>query len=221
MVKLAPSILSADFSRLGAQVREAEAAGADYIHVDVMDGHFVPNISVGPMVVKALRDVTSLPLDVHLMVYEPAPLLADFAEAGASVLTVHVEACRHLHREMDSIRRLGVKAGVALNPGTPAGQITEVLELADLVLVMTVDPGFGGQPFQAHVMPKLRRVSEMVREHGLAAEVCVDGGINVITAPIAVAAGATMLVAGSAVYCHQGGVADAIAGLRRAAEAGS
>lgn len=216
MVKLAPSILSADFARLGEQVLEAERAGADYIHVDVMDGRFVPNITIGPAVVKALHRVTSVPLDVHLMVEEPGLFLEEFARAGAALLTVHVEACRHVHRDMQSIRRLGVKAGIALNPGTPAEQIGELLGMADLVLVMTVDPGFGGQPFQEDVLPKLRRIAAMVRDRGLAPEISVDGGINTQTAPLAVAAGANLLVAGSAVYGHPAGVAEALAGLRRA-----
>ncbi|MCL5026999.1 MAG: ribulose-phosphate 3-epimerase [Chloroflexi bacterium] len=219
MVKLAPSILSADFARLGEQVIDAERAGADYIHIDVMDGHFVPNITMGPLVVEAVRRVTGLPLDVHLMVEEPAHYLADFVAAGASILTVHVEACPNLHRDMESIHRLGIRAGVAINPGTPAAHINEVLHLADLVLVMTVDPGFGGQPFQGHVLPKLSQIREVVAQRGLAPELSVDGGVNVETAPRAVAAGATMLVAGSAVYNHPKGVATAMAELRQGLKA--
>jgi len=217
LVKLSPSILSADFTRLGEQVREAERAGADYIHIDVMDGHFVPNITMGPLVVEAVRRATALPLDVHLMVEDPSRHLSAFASAGSSILTVHAEACPHLHRDLETIRRLGVKAGVALNPGTPAEQINEVLDLLDLILVMMVDPGFGGQPFQASVLPKLRRVQQITVGRAPAPELSVDGGINAETAPRAVAAGATVLVAGSAVFHHPQGIARAIADLRQAA----
>lgn len=219
MIKLAPSILSADFTRLGEQVLDAERAGADYIHVDVMDGHFVPNITMGPLVVQAVRRVTGLPLDVHLMIDEPSRFFADFVAAGASILTVHVETCPNLHRDLESIHRLGIMAGVAINPGTPAAHINEVLHLADLILVMTVDPGFSGQPFQSHVLPKLGQIRQSVARRGLTPELSVDGGVSAETAPQAVAAGATMLVAGSAVYNHPDGVAAAMARLRRGVEA--
>ncbi len=216
-IKIAPSILSADFARLGEAVAEAEAAGADYIHVDVMDGHFVPNITIGPVVVQAVRRVTALPLDVHLMITAPERYLAAFAEAGADYLTVHVETCPHLHRTLQQIRELGCRAGVALNPATPPLLISEVLSTVDLVLVMTVNPGFGGQRLIAEMVEKVRRVRAMLDEHGAAAELEVDGGIDAETAPYVVAAGAEVLVAGSAVFGASEGVAGAIAAIRQAA----
>jgi len=213
-IKLAPSILSADFSRLGEQVREAVAAGADYIHVDVMDGRFVPNITVGPLVVEALRRATDLPLDVHLMIEEPERHIEAFARAGASILTVHPEASVHLHRLVQMIRGLGVKAGVALNPASPLSLIEEVLAEVDLALIMTVNPGWGGQKFLRGVLPKIRRLRQVLDEGRLAAELEVDGGISAETAPLVVEAGARVLVAGWAVFQDADGVARAMARIQ-------
>lgn len=217
-VKIAPSILSADFARLGEQVVEAEAAGADYIHVDVMDGHYVPNISMGPPVVKALRRVTGLPLDVHLMIEAPERYLADFSAAGADNITVHVETCPHLHRTVQQIRELGCRAGVVLNPSTSVTTLEEILPYVDLVLVMTVNPGFGGQAFIEGILPKIQRVRAMRDQLDSQAEIEVDGGIAVKTAPLVVRAGANVLVAGSAIFDAPEGIAEAIARIRRASE---
>lgn len=200
VIKLAPSILSADFTCLGEQIAACEAAGADYIHVDVMDGHFVPNLTMGPVVVEAARRATRLPLDVHLMITAPERYLADFARAGADILTVHAEACPHLHRTLQQIRELGKRAGVALNPGTPAGALSEVLDVADLVLAMTVNPGFSGQKFIGGVLPKVRQLREWLDARGAHTELEVDGGIDPETAPLAAAAGARVFVAASAVF---------------------
>jgi ribulose-phosphate 3-epimerase len=216
-IKIAPSILSADFMRLGQEVAEAEAAGADYIHVDVMDGHFVPNITLGPLVVKAVRRATSLPLDVHLMVEAPERYLDDFCAAGASGLTVHVETCPHLHRTVQQIKELGCWAGVTLNPSTPATSLEEILPYVDLVLVMTVNPGFGGQSFIEGMLSKIRRVRAMLDGMGSEADVEVDGGIDPETAPRVIEAGANVLVAGSAIFAA-GGIANAIARLRAASQ---
>jgi ribulose-phosphate 3-epimerase len=217
-VKIAPSILSADFARLGEQVREAEAAGADYIHVDVMDGHFVPNLTVGPLVVEALRPVTRLPLDVHLMVEQPELLISAFAQAGADILTVHQEACVHLHRVVQEIKELGKRAGVALNPATPVGVLEEILDDVDLVLLMTVNPGFGGQSFIEGMLSKIERLRRMIDERGLRCELEVDGGINGVTAPQVVDVGANVLVAGYAVFEAGAGIVEAIRGIRRSIE---
>ena len=217
-VKIAPSILSADFARLGEQVVEAEAAGADYIHVDVMDGHYVPNISMGPPVVKALRRVTGLPLDVHLMIEAPERYLADFSAAGADNITVHVETCPHLHRTVQQIRELGCQAGVVLNPSTSVTTLEEILPYVDLVLIMTVNPGFGGQAFIEGMLPKIQRVRAMLDQLDSQAEVEVDGGIAVETAPLVVRAGANVLVAGSAIFDAPEGIAEAIARIRVASE---
>ncbi len=215
-IRLAPSILSADFARLGEQVAAAEAAGADQIHVDVMDGRFVPNITMGPVVVKALRRVTDLPLDVHLMIVEPERYLEAFAEAGAGTLTVHVEASPHLHRTLQHIRGLGCKAGVALNPHTPVIMIDAVWDLLDLVLVMTVNPGFGGQAFLPTMLPKIRAVRERVAALDLDVDVEVDGGISPATAGQVVDAGANVLVAGNAIFGAPTGIEAAIQALRDA-----
>jgi ribulose-phosphate 3-epimerase len=220
MIKLAPSILSADFSRLGEQVAEAQEAGADYIHVDVMDGHFVPNLTIGPVVVGALRPITTLPLDVHLMIEAPERYLADFARAGADLLTVHVEACPHLHRTVQQIRELGVKPGVSLNPATPLSTLEEILPEVDLVLVMTVNPGFGGQSFIESGLDKVRRLRQMLDQRGLGAELGVDGGVGPQNAAKVVQAGARMMVAGSAVFNKKKRVADNILDLRQAIAAG-
>ncbi|MCC7206568.1 MAG: ribulose-phosphate 3-epimerase [Anaerolineae bacterium] len=206
--KIAPSILSADFTRLGEQVRDIEAAGAELIHVDIMDGHFVPNISFGPMVVEAVRRVTKLPLDTHLMIEQPERYLKAFVDAGATMLTVHVETCPHLHRSLSEIKALGIAAGVALNPHTPFEMIRDVLAagVVDRVLVMTVNPGFGGQSFLGFTLPKVAQVRRALREAGRAAEIAVDGGVDPSTAPHAVAAGADVLVAGNALFRAAGGL---------------
>jgi len=215
-IKIAPSILSADFSRLGQQVAEVEAAGADYIHVDVMDGHFVPNITIGPVVVEAVRRATRLPLDVHLMIESPDRYVADFCAAGADNLTVHVETCPHLHRTVRQIKELGCRAGVTLNPSTPVVSLEEILPYVDLVLVMTVNPGFGGQVFIENMLPKIRRVRAMLDELGSQAELEVDGGIGPETAPWVVQAGAEVLVVGAAIFGSAGGIGEAIKGIRNA-----
>lgn len=213
MVKIAPSILSADFAKLGEEIKDVERGGADYIHVDVMDGHFVPNITIGPLIVEAIRPVTKLPLDVHLMIENPDQYIEAFAKAGADYLTVHVEACKHLHRTLNYIKSFGVKAGVVLNPATPVEMIQHVLEDVDMVLFMTVNPGFGGQKFIPAVLPKIKQLKEMIDSKGLNIEIEVDGGVNPETARLCVEAGATVLVAGSAVY-NQPDRAKAIAEIR-------
>ncbi len=214
-IRIAPSILAADFAALGEAVREAEAAGADLIHVDLMDGRFVPNLTIGPPVVAALRRVTGLPLDVHLMIVEPERYLRAFAEAGADWLTVHPEATIHLHRTLTQIRALGLKAGVALNPATSEESLRYVLGVVDHVLVMSVNPGFGGQSFIPAVLPKIERVRAMLDGAGRGAvSIAVDGGITPQTAPQVVAAGADVLVAGSAIFRAEAGVAEAIRRLR-------
>lgn len=200
MIKIAPSILSADFAKLGEEIKDVEKGGADYIHVDVMDGHFVPNITIGPLIVEAIRPITSLPLDVHLMIEKPDRYIPEFAKAGADIITVHVEACPHLHRTIQLIKSFGIKAGVVLNPHTPVSTIQHVLEDIDMVLLMTVNPGFGGQSFIHSVLPKIQEVSHMVRERGLTVDIEVDGGVNAETARLCVEAGANVLVAGSAIY---------------------
>ena len=200
MVKIAPSILSANFSKLAEEIQEVDAAGADYIHVDVMDGHFVPNLTFGSLVVEAIRPVTTLPLDVHLMIENPDQYIPAFASAGADIITVHVEACPHLHRTVQLIKQHGVKAGVALNPATPIDQVKHILEDLDLVLLMTVNPGFGGQTFIRSVLPKIEQISQLIQIRQLSIDVEVDGGINPETARQCVEAGANVLVAGSAIY---------------------
>ncbi|WP_102271503.1 ribulose-phosphate 3-epimerase [Cytobacillus massiliigabonensis] len=213
MVKIAPSILSADFSKLGEEIKDVERGGADYIHVDVMDGHFVPNITIGPLIVEAIRPVTKLPLDVHLMIENPDQYIESFAKAGADYITVHVEACRHLHRTIHFIKSLGVKAGVVLNPATPVQMIEDIIEDVDMVLLMTVNPGFGGQKFIPSVLQKIAAVKKMADDRGLKIEIEVDGGVNEETAKLCVEAGANVLVAGSAVY-NQKDRAKAIAAIR-------
>lgn len=200
MVKIAPSILSADFARLGEEIKDVERGGADYIHVDVMDGHFVPNITIGPLIVEAIRPVTELPLDVHLMIEEPDRYIEAFAKAGADYITVHVEACRHLHRTIQLIKSTGVKAGVVLNPATPVESLVHIIEDLDMVLLMSVNPGFGGQKFIHSVLPKIRQVKEMANALNPALEIEIDGGVNEETAALCIEAGATVLVAGSAVF---------------------
>ncbi|MBK9055383.1 MAG: ribulose-phosphate 3-epimerase [Chloroflexi bacterium] len=213
---IAPSILAADFARLGEQVEAAYQTGCRHIHVDVMDGHFVPNISIGPLVVRALRPRArhySATLDVHLMISQPDRYLADFAEAGANILTVHVETCPHLHRTIQAIRELGVKPGVALNPATPLSTLEEILPLVDLVLIMSVNPGFGGQTYIPSSTAKIRRLRQMLDTSGSSAMLQVDGGINEATITEVAAAGATVFVAGSAVFNQHHSVAENIARL--------
>ena len=214
-IKIAPSILSADFSRLGEQVAEAADGGADYIHVDVMDGRFVPNLTIGPTVIRAIRSITDLPFDVHVMAVEPQCLIPQLVDAGADIITVHAEACTHLHRVVHQIREAGVRPGVALNPATPASAVEEVLPDVDLVLVMTVDPGFAAQTFIKSMVDKVRRIRTLLDRRGLAAELEVDGGIGDGNASAAVKAGARVLVAGSAIFNDRTTVAEAIARLRQ------
>lgn len=215
MTKIAPSILSADFAKLGAEIREVENGGADYIHVDVMDGHFVPNITIGPLIVEAIRPITTLPLDVHLMIENPDLYIADFAKAGADIITVHQEACPHLHRTLQLIKDQGVKSGVVINPATPVSLIEEVLPLVDMVLVMTVNPGFGGQSFIHEAVPKIKQLDELRKANNYTYEIEIDGGVNVDTAKLCTDAGADVLVAGSAVF-NKADRAAAIADIRAA-----
>lgn len=214
MIAIEPSVLAADFARLGEQAREAEAAGVEGLQIDVMDGRFVPNITFGPGVVRALRPLVSVTLDVHLMIVEPERYLEDFADAGADRLMVHQEACRHPHRVLQSIRELGVEAAVAINPGTPLSVLEELLDLTDLIQVMTVNPGFGGQPFIPSQVEKIRHLKQMLDEQSRDIPIAVDGGIDTTTAPLVVAAGATVLVAGSSIYNARTSVADSVAALR-------
>jgi len=200
VMKISPSILSADFARLAEEVQAVEKAGADYIHVDVMDGHFVPNLTIGPPVVKAIRRCTGLPLDVHLMMEGPDDFLAEFAAAGADILTVHVEAVVHLHRTLTEIRRLGLRAGVSLNPSTPVCLVEPALDYADLVLVMSVNPGFGGQELIPEVLPKIAEIRGLIIQKGRAAELEVDGGIKVNNIGAVAGAGADVFVSGSGIF---------------------
>ncbi|MBP1156087.1 MULTISPECIES: ribulose-phosphate 3-epimerase [unclassified Paenibacillus] len=215
MLRIAPSILSADFSMLAQEIADVERGGADWIHVDVMDGHFVPNITIGPLVVEAIRPKTKLPLDVHLMIEQPDRYVPAFAKAGADLISVHTEACVHLHRTLHLIKEQGVKAGVVLNPATPLSVLEHVMDDAlDLVLLMTVNPGFGGQNFITGMLPKIAKLREMLNARGLqAVDIEVDGGINEETAKLAVEAGANVLVAGSAVF-NRPNRADAIRAIR-------
>jgi len=216
MALIVPSILSADFARLGEQVEEAQAAGADRIQVDVMDGRFVPNITVGPLIIEAVRRHTTLPIEAHLMIVEPERYLEAFADAGADLIIVHQEASIHLRRTIQQIHGLGKRAGVAINPATPLVMLQEILNDIDLALCMTVNPGFGGQSFIRETLPKIARLRAMIQQHGARCDLEVDGGIAPDTAPDVVRAGANVLVAGSAIYGARGGVADGIAALRAA-----
>jgi ribulose-phosphate 3-epimerase len=215
-VRLAPSILAADFARLGEQVAQAEQAGADRIHVDVMDGHFVPNISFGAPIIQSLRRVTRLPLETHLMISDPDFFLDEFVEAGSDSFLVHWEGNNNLHRTLQRIKALGKGVGVVINPATPAAMLEEVLPEVDLVLVMTVNPGFGHQHFLHSALPKIRRVRQMIEQTNPACELSLDGGIDAVTAPLGVAAGANVLVAGSAIFSDGDGVTAAMNRLRAA-----
>ena len=211
---ISSSILSADFTRLGEQIQACQTGGADWIHVDVMDGHFVPNLTMGPFIVKACREVTDLPLDVHLMVTEPERLLSAFANAGASILTVHVETCPNLHQTLQTIRDLGCMPGVTLNPGTPATLLDPVLHLVDLVLVMSVNPGYSGQTFLPEVLPKVTYLRQRLAELNPTAWLEIDGGMNAHTAPLARQAGAQVFVAAKAIFDHPQGIAAGLQELR-------
>ncbi|MFB4162618.1 ribulose-phosphate 3-epimerase [Alteribacillus sp. JSM 102045] len=200
MIKIAPSILSADFAHLKEEIKDVEQGGADYIHIDVMDGHFVPNITIGPLIVQAVRPHTKLPLDVHLMIEEPERYIPEFAKAGADIISVHVEACPHLYRTIHLIKEQGAKAGVVLNPATPVEMVKHILKDVDLILLMTVNPGFGGQSFIPEVVTKIEQVKNMLSEINHNAEIEVDGGVNKETAETCRNAGANVLVAGSAIY---------------------
>lgn len=216
MIRIAPSILSADFARLGEQIALAEQGGADYIHVDVMDGHYVPNITAGPVLVEAARRSTSLPLDVHLMIEKPERYLEQFCEAGADILTIHYEAVPHLHRRVQQIRDLGAKPGVALNPSTPICVLEEILDYVDLVLIMTVNPGFGGQKYIETMTGKIARLRRWLDQRDHRPIIEADGGISPETAPRVVAAGAELLVAGSAIFAANLPIIEAIHALREA-----
>ena len=211
---ISPSILSADFTRLGQEINAAEQSGADWIHIDVMDGHFVPNITMGPFIVEACRRATTLPLDVHLMIDRPENYIQDFASAGANNLTIHTEASPNLYRTLQAIKDLGCQAGAAINPGTPASAVRPALHLTDLVLVMTVNPGYSGQVFLTETMPKVEKVRRWLDEIGSAADLQVDGGINASTLPQALAAGANVFVAASAIFKHPQGISAGLGALK-------
>ncbi len=213
-VKLAPSVLSADFSRLGEQVAEVARAGADFIHVDIMDGHFVPNITMGPVVVEGIRAATNLPLNVHLMIENPDRFISDFIKAGADHIIVHSESSLHLHRLIHQVKDEGIQAGIAINPSTPLSAIEEVLTYVDIALVGTVNPGFAGQRLIPETLDKASRLDRLLKDRGYSAEIELDGGINAETVPDAVRAGATILVAGSAVFNKNESVEDAMRRLR-------
>ena len=213
MIKLAPSILSADFSNLLEDVKTVEKAGVEYLHIDVMDGHFVPNISIGPLVVQALRNKSKLIFDVHLMIENPDLYIDDFVQAGADILTVHVEAAHHLHRIIQKIKEKGIKAAISLNPATPLCSVEFMLPYVDMILLMSVNPGFGGQKFIPEIIPKIKALRKMLDEQNLEVDIQVDGGINKATAPLVVQAGANILVAGSAIFGAPN-VGEAVAELR-------
>ena len=214
-IKIAPSILAADFTKLGEQVREAQSAGANLIHIDVMDGRFVPNITMGPLVVSALKPVATIPLDVHLMIVEPERYITEFADAGADSITVHIEASPHLHRTLTLIKESGCKVGVALNPHTPPEAISEVMDMLDIINVMTVNPGFGGQKFIHRMTSKIAKLRAMIRNEHLNIDIEVDGGINVDTISSAVQAGANVMIAGSCVFQYKEGIKAGIDALRQ------
>jgi ribulose-phosphate 3-epimerase len=218
-IKIAPSILAADFTKLGEQVRDAQSAGADLIHIDVMDGRFVPNITMGPLVVRAVKQVVTIPLDVHLMIIEPERYIQEFADAGADAITVHIEASPHLHRALSQIKDAGCKVGVAINPHTPADALSEVLDMLDIINVMTVDPGFGGQKFIHRMTSKIAKLRAMIRNEHLNVDIEVDGGINVETITSAVQSGANIMIAGSCIFGHDDGIKAGIDALRQALHA--
>ncbi len=215
-IKLAPSILSADFARLGEQVAAVTKSGADYIHIDVMDGHFVPNITIGVPVVASMRPWTHLPLDVHLMIEQPERYISEFASAGANIITVHVEACPHLHRTIQLIKDLGVRAGIALNPATPLSSIEEIIPHVDLILIMSVNPGFGGQAFIPESLEKISRLRRMLDDKNLVTEIEVDGGITIDNAPGIAEAGANILAVGNSVFKAKEGINQAMQKIREA-----
>jgi ribulose-phosphate 3-epimerase len=214
MVRIAPSILSADFGNLASSVKEAEKGGADLIHIDVMDGHFVPNITIGPVVVAGIRESTKLPFDVHLMIRKPEKYIPDFVKAGSDIITVSVESSNHLHRAIQGIKEHGIKAGMALNPSTSISSIENVLDDIDMIVIMTVNPGFGGQKFIESMLPKINSTRELIEKRGLDIDLEVDGGINPKNAKLAVDAGANILVAGNAVFKGEGSVQENIARLK-------
>ena len=216
-IKIAPSILAADFARLGEQVMEAQAAGADLIHIDVMDGRFVPNITMGPLVAAAVKRVAAIPLDVHLMIIEPERFIQRFADSGADSITVHIEACPHLHRALGQIKDAGCQAGVALNPHTPAAALVEIIDMADLINVMTVNPGFGGQSFIQSMASKIKTLREMTAKQQRNIDIEVDGGINSETISMALNAGANVMIAGSCIFGHKDGIAAGMNALRQSA----
>lgn len=218
-VKIAPSLLAADFAQLGEDLRQAQNGGADWLHIDVMDGQFVPNITMGPLVVEAVKKVARIPLDVHLMIAQPERFVEEFAAAGAHAITVHLEACTHLHRVLEQIKALNCRAGVALNPHTPAAALGEVLHLLDIINVMTVNPGFGGQAFIHAMTAKIAALRAMIDQRKPGIDLEVDGGINRETLPLALAAGANVMVAGTCVFRHEGGIAAGIQELRQAIDA--
>lgn len=218
-ITISSSILSADFTRLGEQIQEAEQAGVDWIHVDVMDGHFVPNLTMGPFIVETCRRITRLPLDVHLMVDNPAQMVELYAEAGATCLSVQVESTPHIHRLLARIRELGCKPGVVINPGTPAQALSEVLHLADFVLVMTVNPGYSGQVFIPAVVEKIARVRQMIADRGLSTQIEVDGGITPETLPLTYRAGARIFVSATSIFKNPAGIASGVQSLRGAVPA--
>ena len=216
-IKIAPSILAADFARLGEQVMEAQAAGADLIHIDVMDGRFVPNITMGPLIAAAVKRVAAIPLDVHLMIIEPERFIQRFADSGADSITVHIEACPHLHRALGQIKDAGCQAGVALNPHTPAASLAEIIDMADLINVMTVNPGFGGQSFIQSMASKIKTLREMTAKQQRNIDIEADGGINSETISMALNAGANVMIAGSCIFGHRDGIAAGMNALRQSA----